>query len=444
MPRRYSVPLSTLLFLAAFYFLLPSPCLADADAIYRQNGKAVVLVVGFDEKEKQVSLGSGFIVREDGAVVTNYHVVSMAHSVKVKIGEKLHDVEGLVHADLENDLVILKVKARGLATVRLGTTGKLKVGEKVYVIGNPQGFENTISEGILSGLRRIDADRSLLQITAPISPGSSGGPVFNGNGEVIGIATFLIAEAQNMNFAMPIGLIKDKIANRRVLTLKNACSADYTKTADCWLRLGVAYGSSGMFQKSVEAFAEAVRIKPDLPEARVGLGIGYAGLNQYNEARAALEQAIKLKPDYQEALVNLGGVYDRLGMHNEAVRSLRKAIALHKDDPDAYFNLGIVYLNARDYPAAREALEGAIGIRPEHAETHGLLGVTYIKLDLPRKALDEFKQVIKYHPDDAIGHYALAETYVVLEDRASALEEYKILRRLDPAAADRLFKKIYH
>ena len=136
----------------------------------------------------------------------------------------------MLYTDKENDLVILKAEAKGLPTVRIGDIAKATIGEKVYVISSPQGLENTISDGILSGIREIDAKRKILQITAPVSSGSSGGPVFNNNGEVIGIATFLIEEAQNLNFAMPVNLIKHKLQAKKTTALKDSALGDYKKT----------------------------------------------------------------------------------------------------------------------------------------------------------------------------------------------------------------------
>ncbi len=197
-------------------FLLPVVSFADADRIFRENSKAVVVVTPYDEKGNAIGQGSGFIVRADGAVVTNYHVISKARDIKVKAGDKVLDVEGLIFTDKENDLVILKAKAKDMPVVKLGVIEKANIGEHVYVISSPEGLENTISDGLLSGIREIDKKREILQITAPISPGSSGGPVFNINGEVIGVVTLLIKEAQNLNFAMPVELIKDKINSKRV------------------------------------------------------------------------------------------------------------------------------------------------------------------------------------------------------------------------------------
>lgn len=144
--------------------------------------------------------------------------------------------------------------------------------ERRSIISSPQGLENTISEGILSGIGKIDTKRRILQITAPISEGSSGGPVFNKNGEVIGIATFLIKEAQNINFAMPINLIKDKISAKKVMALKDAVIKDYQKTAGYWFWLGYYYKEAGMYREAVEAYKQAIRIKPDDAKAHYGLG----------------------------------------------------------------------------------------------------------------------------------------------------------------------------
>ncbi|MGR3174155.1 MAG: S1C family serine protease [Candidatus Scalindua sp.] len=210
--------------------LLPVVCFADADRIFKENSKAVVVVTAYDEKGNAIRQGSGFIVRRDGAVVTNYHVISKARDIKVKAGDKVFDVEGLIFTDKENDLVILKVKAKDMPVVKLGIVEKANIGEHVYVISSPVGLENTISDGLLSGIRKIDEKTEILQITAPISPGSSGGPVFNINGEVIGVVTFLIQSAQNLNFAMPVKLIKDKISSKRVTAIKGSGLEDYEKT----------------------------------------------------------------------------------------------------------------------------------------------------------------------------------------------------------------------
>ncbi len=127
----------------------------------------------------------------------------------------------------------------------------------------PQGLENTISDGLLSGKREVDENQTILQITAPVSPGSSGVPVFNQNGQVVGVATFFIEESQNLNFAMPTNTVKNKITGEKVVVIKDNQIENYGKTPEYWYNLGVAYSQSGKNQEAMEAFKQAIQIKPD-------------------------------------------------------------------------------------------------------------------------------------------------------------------------------------
>src|SRR5439155_12805276 len=108
-----------------------------------------------------------------------------------------------VGQDFERDLALLKVAGVKAASLPLGDAGKMAIGDEVYAVGNPRGLEGTFSPGIVSGIRQTTSE-TLLQITAPISPGSSGGAVLNRRGEVIGIAVATIREGQNLKFAVPI------------------------------------------------------------------------------------------------------------------------------------------------------------------------------------------------------------------------------------------------
>jgi len=344
--------IAILIILLIMIILSPAVSSADAEKIFKENSGTVVVIVALDVKGNSVSQGSGFIVRADGAVVTNYHVISNATDITIKAGDKVLEAEGLLHIDKENDLVILKAKGKNLQAVKFGDIEKLNVGEKVYVISSPQGLENTISEGILSGIRELDPKRKILQITAPISQGSSGGPVFNKNGEVIGIATFLIKEAQNINFAMPVNLIKEKISAQKIIALKDTEIEDYKKTAEYWVNLGYYYGVAGLYKDAIEAFKQAIRIKPDYADAHYNLGVAYGGLGMYKEEIKAYKQAIRIKPDHAGAHYNLGVAYVGLGMYKEAVEAYKQAIRIKPDHAEAHNNLGLSYLFLNDRGSA--------------------------------------------------------------------------------------------
>ncbi len=173
---------------------------AIADAAFR----SVVLITMEDANGQRVATASGFFVRRD-LVATNFHVIVAGVQGHIKfVGAAApYQIAGVVSMDEGKDLAVLKILGVNAPSLRLGSDADARVGDKIYAVGNPLGLEGTFSDGIISSIRR-DGSRRLLQITAPISPGSSGGPVLNDSGQAIGITVATLAEGQNLNFAVPI------------------------------------------------------------------------------------------------------------------------------------------------------------------------------------------------------------------------------------------------
>ena len=171
---------------------------------------STVSLVMEDNFKQPVSLGSGFII-ENGKIVTNLHVIEGAKYgyVFVNGSSTKHKIEGYFSIDKQNDLAILSVPTISGKSLSL-VSNNPEIGEKIYAIGNPKGLSGTISEGIVSGIRNLE-NKELIQITAPISPGSSGGPVINNAGQVIGVAVGTLTSGQNLNFAIPSSLLKSLI-----------------------------------------------------------------------------------------------------------------------------------------------------------------------------------------------------------------------------------------
>ncbi len=178
-----------------------------AQQIAKRAFPSVVLLIMEDVHGQPISLGSGFFVGE-GEIASNLHVVAGASRGYAKvIGQTIkYEIEGVIGTDKDRDLVILKCSVRQASLMTFANSDTVEVGEQIYAIGNPQGLEGTFSQGIVSGIRQIGSDK-LLQITAPISPGSSGGPVLTSKGEVIGLAVATYKDGQNLNFAVPSNYI---------------------------------------------------------------------------------------------------------------------------------------------------------------------------------------------------------------------------------------------
>lgn len=190
------------------FFGTSSAYAQTAQEIAKTAFGSTVLLVMEDANGQPLSLGSGFFVR-GGEIASNLHVVEGAARGYAKlVGEKTkYDIEGITAVDPKRDLVVLKISARRSQVLPIGDSGAVQIGESVYAVGNPQGLEGTFSQGIVSSIREVGSDK-LLQITAPISPGSSGGPVLNGKGEVIGVSVATFRGGQNLNFAIPSNYLK--------------------------------------------------------------------------------------------------------------------------------------------------------------------------------------------------------------------------------------------
>ncbi len=171
---------------------------------------AVVLIETLDKDNNPLGLGSGFFINDKGHLITNRHVIEGAYSATAKImSGDVYLIEGVLAADAYSDVVKLAVKIEEGKTSFVEPVKTLpSVGEDIVVVGNPFGLESTVSEGIVSAIRDIPSFGPILQITAPISSGSSGSPVLSMKGEVIGIATLILTEGRALNFAIPADKIK--------------------------------------------------------------------------------------------------------------------------------------------------------------------------------------------------------------------------------------------
>jgi len=175
----------------------------SAREVAKKSFPSVLLLAMRDERGQPVSLGSGFFVKED-VIASNVHVVEgAAKGYAKRLGEnRRYAIMGIVATDLEHDLVLLAVESISGVPLKLADSSKVEVGDPVFAIGNPHGLEGTFSQGIVSAVRDIDGQK-LLQLTAPISPGSSGGPVLDVQGSVVGVAVATMKSGQNLNFAVP-------------------------------------------------------------------------------------------------------------------------------------------------------------------------------------------------------------------------------------------------
>ena len=191
----------------AFVLLLPKEFSKDTKAIAMAE-ESVVKVFGYNHLGEEIATGSGFVMFEEDVIITNYHVIEDTFSVKISTNQDItFSVLGFVAIDKEQDIAILKTDKKTLCSPLVaGDSLEAKKGETVTAVGSPMGIKNTVSIGNLSG-RIMNGNYDILQFTAPISHGSSGGALFNERGQVIGITYASVIDSQNLNLAIPIELV---------------------------------------------------------------------------------------------------------------------------------------------------------------------------------------------------------------------------------------------
>ena len=213
--------------LVTLAILLPFPAAAfEADELFQRVSPAVVLIVVSDGQGRTYGTASGVVIAP-GEVVTNCHVVAGAAQIAVTQGAGNKVARASLHyADPERDLCQLSVQNKELfarAVTQIAPLDTIRVGMRVYAVGAPRGMELTISEGIVSSLR-VQAGTKLIQTTAAISPGSSGGGLFDAQAKLIGITSFMFKDAQNLNFAYPAAYIAELPVRSQPAGIENMIS----------------------------------------------------------------------------------------------------------------------------------------------------------------------------------------------------------------------------
>ena len=432
-----------------------------------------VAVETFDNRGNTVSRGSGFFIAPD-RIVTNRHVIERSARVEIHlIDGKKFVVKGVLAVDGEGDLAMLQVDVpRHLAFPLPIIRTVPQEGESIVVVGNPFGLEGSVSNGIVSAVREISGYGRIIQITAPISPGSSGSPVVNMSGQVIGIASLQAAEGQSLNFAIPseriLQLKVNELQTVSALTADTQRSKrssaeryysqgvaqlsrdDYSRAVgyferaveldpnypEAWYQAGFSYGLLGKPQDALKASKQAARLRPDWPEAWVNIGASSYALGQYKEAADAYKTALRLE-DTADTQYSLGLTLSKLNRTDEEILAYKRAITIKPDHPNALERLGAAYFKQKRWAESAAAYDQLKTYRPD-AKTYNALGESLFELNKPDESLQAFNSALGYDPEFDKARFNLGRTYLKLGNADMARVQYEILRNGRSDWADRL------
>jgi tetratricopeptide (TPR) repeat protein len=335
--------------------------------VYEAVKDSVMVVKTYDRQGKQTGFGSGVIL-PSGDIITNYHVVKAG--VRYTVGRGKQAAPATLKAgDSDKDLCLLTAPGIVAEPARLGKTDRLKVGDPVYAVGAPQGLELSLSEGIVSQLR--GGPPPIIQTTVAISPGSSGGGLFNAEGELVGITTFYLKDSQSLNFAVPVEWI-GQVARGKIRELPggeapNALAPGASPQGD-WRNRAVAMLEAKDWKGLMAWCRRWTKAEPGNALAWTSLGLAYGRMGRYQEAINANQEALRLKPDAAHTWFNLGTQYGQLGRHQDEIKAYREALRLKPDFTYAWKNLALTYARSGNRSAALEAARELRRLNPMMAD----------------------------------------------------------------------------
>ena len=317
--------------------------------LVRRVKPSVVAIATYDAQGEAIMTGSGFFVRP-GQVVTNLHVIRGAQRSEIKTLDgkgKVFPVSGVLAVDEEGDLALLSVempldrpRACELASALPDE------GEEIVVIGNPLRLEGSVTDGIVSAVREVPNVGKIIQITAPISHGNSGSPVFNMKGEVVGVVTVKVTNGQNINLAIGAA----RVARLQPGQLRTVASLPAKErpsdVGESSYRNGLDSLWLGNYDNAIVYFETAVNRNPKRADAWVQ--VGYCKVKQGKSAEAirAYQHALELKPNSEEIHNKLGDAYYYAGRMSEAIASYNRAASLRPDNAEAHYNLAVAYFES--------------------------------------------------------------------------------------------------
>jgi hypothetical protein len=337
-----------------------------------------------DENSRVVALG-GAVAVAPNELITNSHVIEKGKTARVRWGDRSWEV-GQPRCNPDIDLCALDIDQLSATPAPLRFSPDVSVGEKVYAVGAPEGLELSISEGLVSGIRRMEG-RPVIQTSAPISRGSSGGGLFDSSGYLVGITTFMLKDGQDLNFALPTERIVLLTFDKPLLEK----SLDRLAAMDT-VGQGGAVDSFTTVEWLILAFkAEKMMV--------------------YGGALFAVGQAIKLNPERSDSWIEHGELEEGVGNYQDAIRSFKQAARLQPDAFEAWRGLGSVYNYVADYDSSAKALNKALALKPDDIDCTSRLGLAYEKLGQTDQATKTYQRVLTIDPCNELAIHQLAQLY---------------------------------
>ena len=381
--------LITTFLLAFLFFSLPVHSQSlKPEEIFEMYNKSIVVIYPVDFNGEVMGQGSGVILKDKGMLLTNFHVFAGAEKMIVVHDEDTLNYSAIIGVDVEKDVVIAQLDGWECANIPVGNSDNLKIGEEVYAIGSPMGLENTITKGIVSGYRTSlgDIKSSLIQIDASLSPGSSGGAIFNSKGELIGITALGLKGGNNLNFAIPINTVMST-------DLGNYSDQKKLQALNYFYQ-GKNLYEEGENKEAIEYYSKFLDIFPNDHKGYNYRGLAYFAAKNYEKALKDFNKAISIDRAYAPAYNNRGETYFKMEEYEKSIKDFTRVIKLFPDNLQAYYSRGVVKMSDGDNEEAIEDFEVVVKKQPDNAEAYVNMGIAYYNDKHYERAISSWKKAI--------------------------------------------------
>jgi len=410
-------------------FSLIFPQSEEALKVLEKNKNSVVSFVSLGEDKEIICRGTGFVI-SNGIMATNYHLVSQAKNVEgINFKGKKVKIEGIVTVDKNLDIALLKIKSKALS-LPFSESDEFEAGKNIFTIGGNESGEIKVIDGTIGKILEYAPNQKIIDTTLNPPNSFSGGPVFDSNGQVLGMIIFL----DNVEkFVFPIRVLMGLQKGSTVTKFKKWEQEDYFSTLEGAYFAGKIYYALDNTGKSEKYLKKVIEQKPK----DINIYILLASINvkqrYYSAAVTNYKKIIELDPNMDSAYFGLGIVYVKMMKWKDAIPQLEKAVQLNLNNSEAYFQIGSAYEALRDFEKAAEAYKNYVKSEPENPGTgYYNLAICQTELKQFAEAIASFQEVLKEKPNDLVINQKLAMACKNAGQYEKAAEIYTNLSEINP------------
>lgn len=429
------------------------------------NEKAIFSIFTYDDYGVPTGSGTGFFISNDGTAISNFHVLKGASNAIIKLSNNTtFKISEIVAANQEADLIKFKIEnpsKKVFPFLSTKTTG-IEKGDKVFVIGNPHGFESTVSEGIISSVREVEDYEQVIQITAAISPGSSGSPVMTMDGKVVGVATFQYADGQNLNFAVASKMIsKLGISSKSLKTVNNSnlviinekCKEnselilnsieyDLAKTTlnFSFTNVSLGYGEYMLIWTQLNSKDNTFFIQDLNTMNKYTMTSSTIGTSREDGTKVALGETKRFKvffPPIPKGVTKVNIMEGLASSWNFMNLDLSKYLNIENQQIEDYSRqFALTKLEHKDFKEAKLLLSETVDKNKADHDSYNIMGIISYIMDNNYDALQYFSKAIELNPTDDIYYFNRFTVYRQKKEFDKAIEDISYAIRNRPNQGD--------